>query len=103
MFLLNEYSRNILLHVRPQTVASQLLGQTKLFSMNESLMPPLIRMNAVLNSCFKLFTGRTDLWKDSSFSERFGHRFYLVLNTLNAIVQFFVLFSETNIFVILNV
>ena len=35
MFLLNEYSRNILHHVRPQTVASRERGQTKTAKMNE--------------------------------------------------------------------
>ena len=57
MFLLNEYSRNILHHVRPQTVASRVPGQTKSASMNESLKPTLlIRMNAVLNSSCMVIT-----------------------------------------------
>ena len=38
MFLLNEYSRNILHHVRPQTVASRERGQTKTAKMNEKFI-----------------------------------------------------------------
>ena len=52
MFLLNEYSRNILHHVRPQTVASRVPGQTKNASMNESLKPTL---TADKNECSSKF------------------------------------------------
>ena len=92
MFLLDEYSRNILHHVRPQTVASPVPGQTKLASMNESQKPtPLIRMNAVLNSsCMVINYG--PLEEGGQYS----------LNLLNDDAISFVMFNGFVIFYICN-
>ena len=73
MFLLNEYSRNILHHVRLQTVASLVRGQTKTAKMNEKF-----NADADKNECSSKFLllinyGPLEGRHSSIYSKHFKH------------------------------